>query len=46
MPRELVAVLASIEVRFIVTSTYKAMPDNLAKMKNIPDIGQDYTSCI
>lgn len=40
MLRELVARLASAGARLIITSTYKARPDNLARMRRIPEVGE------
>ncbi len=38
--KELVATIAWTGARFIVTSTYKARPDNLARMRRVPDVGE------
>ena len=40
MLRDLVERIAEAGARFIVTSTYKARPDNLARMRRLPEIGE------
>ncbi len=40
MLRELVARLADSGARMIITSTYKARPDNLARMRRLPEVGE------
>jgi len=40
MLRELVARLADSGARLIITSTYKSRPDNLARMRRLPEVGE------
>jgi len=40
MLRELVSIVRDAGAVFIVTSTYKARPDNLARMRRLPDVGE------
>ncbi|MEB3861954.1 MAG: radical SAM protein [Desulfurococcales archaeon] len=40
MLRELVARLAEAGAKLVITSTYKARPDNLARMRRLPEVGE------